>query len=526
MPLSLHRYERYVFFALILIHLIPVCSTHFFITLDGPVHLYNSNLINWMLSEPEGLAGNYFYFNPQPPPNILGHVILCVFNSFLPSYLAEKGLLIIYIIALPLSFRLLIARFGSLSFSYFIFPFIYSDFFYEGFFNFCLSLPLFFFLLSSFVKHMGRLNWKRVIALFILLTLLYFCHLLVFLLAFGCMGLLAVLTAGVRWLQANARQERKELFLCFFKQVLLLLLVSIPGLTLMTFYLQANWQQEGTQTLPVTELLRLVSLMKPVFTLSYTNLLFWMLLLLVGTALFKKWENRKQEIFSENDSWLMICVFMFVLLFILPDKLASGGFISTRLLLFIFLCSFIWLSAQAIPRYIVYIAICISTGVSFIILRYYCMEMMNKDKIATACFEASASIEENSVVLPLNYANELVLNNVLTYIGSEKKIVVWDNYEALTTHFPLKWKEAYLPDDRYGDYLKSNRPWVNINLMENSMGLHIDYVVRICYKEEMDDPSTLYVNKKLAEGYVLVQKNEWVEVYKKVHAPPHAISSF
>src|SRR6185295_1290073 len=96
LPTFLHRYEKYIFSTLVLIHLIPVCSMHFFPTLDGPAHLYNSNLINWMLSEKQALATTCFYFNPVLVPNLSGHALLCVFNFFLPAYLAEKLVLIIY----------------------------------------------------------------------------------------------------------------------------------------------------------------------------------------------------------------------------------------------------------------------------------------------------------------------------------------------------------------------------------------------------------------------------------------------
>lgn len=442
--------------------------------------------------------------------------MLSLFNFFLPSYLAEKCLLIIYLLTLPLCFRLLISRIGAVSFSYFIFPFIYSGFLFDGFFNFCLSIPLFFFLLAYFIKHQEIQSWKHAITLLILLTLLYFSHLLVFLLALGCIGVFIVWNSGSRWIKTKAAKSKEASFKFLCKQLIVLHFMSLPGIILTIGYLQTNWEQGKTSALQMHELWRQFYLFKPVFTLSYTPLLFRMFMVLMVIAMFKKWKNRKQQsFFSEKDGWLIFSLLLVVLIFIIPNELASGGFVSLRLMLFIFLIAFIWLSTQEMPTYVLLGAILLSTGVSCIILRYYRMEMMKNDKIASACFEAACGIKEHTVILPLNYADEMVLNNVLTYIGSERKIIVWDNYEALTTHFPLKWKEEYLPDDRYGNYLSNNRPWVNIDLMEENMGIRIDYVVRVCYKHDMEDPSTLYVNRKLAEDYVLIKKNEWVEVYEK-----------
>ena len=103
---------------------------------------------------------------------------------------------------------------------------------------------------------------------------------------------------------------------------------------------------------------------------------------------------------------------------------------------------------------------------------------------------------------------------MLTYIGAEKKMLVLDNYEALTSHFPLKWRTEYLPDPKVGNYLDSNRPSVDIQQLEKQIKRKVDVVVRGSYADSIKDEATLVVNKQLEEGYELVLKKEYVSVYR------------
>lgn len=513
----LYRYEKFIFFILIPIHLIPVCSTHFYPTLDGPAHLYNSNLINQMFFQTKGLAITYFQFNPELVPNLTGHVLLCVFNYFLPAYLAEKLVLISYIILLPCCFRLLVRQVKPESpfAAYLIFPFIYSYFLYEGFFNFCLSLPLYFYTLFYWFKVREKVQFKNGAVLFVLLTLLYFSHLLTFLLALG--SVVFFIGWSVVFKKINKDKPKGQENNIFFKQITWFTVAALPAFILALRYLRNHLHRENSIFLPKGKLIALLTQVQPLLTLSYVTWIPWIVLVLIVSVLLKKWRDRKERNFlNDADGWLLLLLIVLLLLFIVPDQTATGAFVSSRIALFVYLIMLVWLATQAIPKPVMYVSVLLFLFISMVMLRFYRREAMELDTIAQQYEQAAAFIPENSVVLPLNYSGHLISYNMLTYIGAEKKMLLLDNYEALTTHFPLKWRTEYLPDPKVGNYLDSNRPGVDIQQLEKQLKRKVDVVLRGSYADSIKDEATLFVNKQLKAGYKLVLKKEFVRVYVRV----------
>lgn len=97
---------------------------------------------------------------------------------------------------------------------------------------------------------------------------------------------------------------------------------------------------------------------------------------------------------------------------------------------------------------------------------------------------------------------------------TEKELVVLDNYEASTTHFPVKWKTGKHPADLLGNFTTSNRPLLPIEPYEKATGEKIDAVVRWKYHEGLSDSWTLMTNKLLEEEFekVHVSENNDVEM--------------
>ncbi len=99
------QWESYFFWVVVLFTLLPVLTTKYFITLDGPSHLYNANLIKELLLGKNQLIKDLFQFNPIPVPNWSGHFIMAFFCWLFPAFIAEKLLLVIYLVFTPLFFR-------------------------------------------------------------------------------------------------------------------------------------------------------------------------------------------------------------------------------------------------------------------------------------------------------------------------------------------------------------------------------------------------------------------------------------
>src|SRR5450432_953642 len=122
-----HRAE-FLFALLIALHLVPVWTTKYFPTQDGPSHLHNADLILRYDDPAMTVFRQYCVLDLRPLPNFMGHAALSSLLAIVSPLLAEKILLSGYILLLPLSIfyamRSLKKSAGWLA--VLAFPFIYS----------------------------------------------------------------------------------------------------------------------------------------------------------------------------------------------------------------------------------------------------------------------------------------------------------------------------------------------------------------------------------------------------------------
>ena len=227
---SLWKYEKYFFFLFVSISLIPILSSKFFPTIDGPSHLHNANLLKHIWFNGNTTLLQFFDINKELNSNLVNHVWFALCDLFLPPYLVEKSILIFYVITLPYSFRFLIkncvdAENSTKISSYLIFPFIYSFPFCLGFFNFCIGLPILFWIVGLWLKNKDNAKTTTTILLTVLTTALYFTHVFNFLLLTLVLFFLIV---------KHIIERRKEQF--SWKQFLRPAIVFLPGALLFLFF--------------------------------------------------------------------------------------------------------------------------------------------------------------------------------------------------------------------------------------------------------------------------------------------------
>src|ERR1035437_9794754 len=237
--------ESFIFIVITILNLFPVLFTKFVPTLDGACHLYNSKLMNYLLFDAPSRINDFFIFNHEPVPNYFGQIVLSFFNLFLPAWLSEKSLIIIYLVAFPLSFRRLVKTItpNNLFLSYLIFPFTYNIiFFYFGFYNNCFAIIFMLIALNFWIRNeedlsffSNHLNTNKTLLkkrlLFLLLFLLtYFSHIFIF-------GIL-LLIIGVQIIIKALKNIRG--FKLLVKKVISLILFSIIPLILIFFYFNSR----------------------------------------------------------------------------------------------------------------------------------------------------------------------------------------------------------------------------------------------------------------------------------------------
>jgi hypothetical protein len=532
--------ETYLFFLIIALNLVPVLSVKFFPTLDGPAHLYNSNLITNLLFGNQAHLSDFFIFNNEPVPNWTGHFILSFFNLFLPAYLAEKILLIVYLISLPLAFRNLIKTISPDNYylSYLIFPFTYSYLFFLGFYNFSLAIVFLLMALNYWLKHEDKIfSLKKTVMLFILLTLIYFSHIFVFEIGIFLIGLNILVKAIVACFR-NINLY-KETFRIFFKKTGILFLSSfIPLIQSFHYFFSRSFTEDTFVDTP--QLIAWLKNIRPYVTSDlvekqgeevYTKILFYFIALLFILVVYyrlknilvykiyfiKNFGNSFGNFIKYSDFWLLSACIILFLYFMLPDSYGSGSYISVRLELLFFIFLIIWISLQYLPWKLTLLSVFIILFCNFRLNSYYTTTAKKLNAAAVACNNASEYILPNSIVLPLNYSDNWYHSHFSNYLGIDKPIVILENYECGKDYFPLNWNKKTTP----ATILENTKPgqsfcinWKNI-IQDSS--IKIDYIFVMGNMDLALDSCTTELKLMISKNYYQTYTTEYCKLYRKIN---------
>ena len=190
----LRRHERLLFALMIVVQLIPIWSVTYLPTTDGAAHIASAEVMRKIGDPSLSVLRKYYYVSGEPSPNLIGHLALAGLMSFLGPLAAEKVLVSLYVALFPLAVRYAVRsiRRSASPLAFLAFPMVYSYLFAQGFYNFCLSIAVFFFVVGYWIRHRDELNAWRGAVLAGLGLLLYACHLFSLMMACGVLGVLCI----------------------------------------------------------------------------------------------------------------------------------------------------------------------------------------------------------------------------------------------------------------------------------------------------------------------------------------------
>ncbi len=511
---SIPKPETCLFLFLCLVQLVPVWFSAVFISGDAPAHLYNSRIISSLLLDSDSPFQQFFGVDIFPIPNLLGHFLLICFNTVCNPIVSEKLVFSIAILLFPLSFRLLISKQNTVI-SYLALPFGFSFLTSIGFQSFCLAFGLLFLAMYVWNLLLDRLSIARIIAFIITCTLLYFGHLLPFLI----FNLYLFVYLAVYALQKKALP----------KTSLLVLFLMISAGSLLGLYITRNDVQTTIikKYLDVSLLAEHIVVANPLITLGVTNealfgkVLAGFCVLILAFALFQNFRKRGDKPNTKSTFFIATAitfVALFLAYFIAPDWSGSAGFISMRLCLMVWVFFLLMLSFWLSPNKI--ISGLVMAFVAVVVL--YRTDTIYKDYKflggdAALFVQASKIIPDGKVVLPLNYSCHWLDFNFGSYLGITNKVILLDNYEAEKEHFPTKWKSGMFPGNRIGNVSSSNRPRLDYSKYETETGVKIDYISRHCWSKDYTDSATVHTNRLIDSCFtpVLILENGRLEVFKR-----------
>jgi hypothetical protein len=509
--------EPFIFALFVLITSIPVISHPFFPTVDGPAHLHNGNLLKHYLFYNNSFLLDYFEFNKGLNSNFLDHFWFAVTGLFLPANLAEKSILIFYIISLPYAFRYLLRSINtnvcsaSIA-SYLIFPFVYSFTFRIGFFNFCIGIPVVFWTLGYWIRNRESVTGTKMFKLMLLATTVYLSHVFNFML----LGIFLFTDEIQRIIKAGSI---KNIHLKLKNAIL----VFVPGAILFIWFLVTNnnFEHAPPSFLPKERLLNMLLDINPVITLSvekeilFTRILGIALVSLLTIMTISFLKKRDPELFQPK--WMFSAFIVLVLFFVFPDWVVSGGFISIRWALFFFLTLIIMIGSFGLnPKQLALPVLLVMIN-HIVYINYHNEETKVLSDDAVALVSAEKHMEDNSVLLPLNYSANWIQINHACYLASERSIINLDNYEPTKPHFPLIWKSGEQVYDLMKLYGNRNPPCINIVNYENTTKHRIDYLSRFGFNGNTTDSCTQLVELEISRKFDLVYESsdKKVMLYKR-----------
>jgi hypothetical protein len=509
--------EKIIFYLILTINIAYLWYTRFYPTMDGPAHLYNANLIRHILLGNEFIK-EFYQVNSFPVPNWTSHFLLSFFRLFTPGWISEKLFLMTYVAGMALSFRYLVKAIqpDNMSLSVFIFPFIYSFLFHIGFYNYTISFIFLFLTLGYWIRHYHENQLSLYLVTGALLILSYFSNILTYAFTGLTIGSIIFLFEAVTHPIVS-----KQYFLACFKRILRLTLCSLPSLIMVGWFFLTVSFPGTVQRYASSELLKWTNDVRSLIVFSYakeeiiTEQFFHLLLFLLLISFLV---NR--DLFSLKEKFahpkMMVAYFPLVLaiifLFALPDG-SSAGMMSDRLSLMMYLFFVILIVSQPLPRRIKIIFSVLFISLHVILITKHSPTLLELNANAKTINETASHMEDNSIVLPVNLSDNWLQGHFSNYLGTDKPLVILENYEVNVGWFPLQWN-ANAPNILHGNLeLVSSIEWP---ISHNKEPKQIDYIFLYgnCSKIEGEDWKKL--KEIISANYNLFyeSKNKYIRLYK------------
>ncbi len=472
--------------------LLQIWLPDYYLTGDGPCHLYNAQILHDILSgNNRDFYSRFFDIVGRPNPNWMSHLLLAGLLYVVKGVVAEKILLTGYVILFVSGFSRLLKRLDADN-SYWqlvVFAFVFHYVLAKGFYNFSISVALLFWMIDWWLRVLDKISYGSVIAFFIVVCLTFFAHPVAFVFgAFCC----AALTVSALW-------NKQHTMMPLLKYSGLLIGCILPC-SLFMIWFAADEAHEGTVVLHVAkykvlEFADFNCLVNLTVTEVWPVRLLW-LVLVVGFIYALIIRMKSNAGLHKYDGFLAAMLFAGFLYFFFPDKLFGGS-------LFVVRAQYLWglfmvcaigymLPAGWVKNGIGLLFLVCFIGLS--VVRMACLKEANaglKDLLS-----ARQYIKPNSVVLPLDFApggldmkgniiadRNWIFSHAAQYMALNQPLIMMDNYEANTGYFPLIWKggvNPYLHLCQHGS-IEHNPPFGNITDYKSKTGVTIDCIVMWCH---------------------------------------------
>jgi hypothetical protein len=477
MPPKIRNIPAVLAFVLLAFQVSILWSTRYFVTQDGPSHLYTAVVARDLLSGDSPYASVYMY-HPKMVSNwgttVLFNASLLLFG---PIH-AERAVA---------TLCLLVAFFGIGYFIRSLDPpgnpwspiinfLINTWFLWIGFYNFYLGMALYPFIAGYYIRHARSMTWRRVAILSVSLVLLFFTHVV----PVG-LSVLTICLAGL-WVRLP------------FRDLLRIGVIVLPATLLCASFL-TTWNPAETYD-PALEWAWSMFPMH-VFASSRgrtgEQLLLYPALLFFLTAGILA--MRRREWVSARGAVVVAAAVSFVLYLFLPNYGFGADEIKIRLAWAFFLlgCPVAY-SVSRMRRLRTPLSIYVACFLAFNLFHAMRHNVRRVRHAVHAYASALDSIPEGANVVRIRYPNEKTrerfgfetialdpLMHLDSWMASQRRFIVLTDYQALTRTFPVTYQPKISVDTQYQlwdlENDASNSATPTLRALLQSFPVPIDYVI-------------------------------------------------
>jgi hypothetical protein len=545
------KVESIVFFLFTLLNLLPVILVKYVVSLDGPQHLYVSNVVDQLWKHQE-LYQQFFVFNDFIIGNCTGNYILAVINLFLPDWMAEKVLIILYLFGMAYSFRFLVKSItGKISLLiYLVFPFSYTSLFMFGYYNFSIAIAVAMFAFGYWIRIHDKITPVRILVFTLLQLLMYYSHVFVFSLFLMALAVFFIYSAIFKFID---RKKEEPVFMKLILKGIILVISALPALVIGYIYMKAASTEVLIQYLKSKELWSALYNMKiligfvPTEEIPITHYFSLFFCLLIITQLVMRFlrlralktsgESNKHFL-ERNDFWFLLTAFFLVLYFVFPDRLSAGN-IATRITIFMIMSFLVWLSVQEFPIFLNILFLGVIVLLSFQIQKIHYGYRAAASTTISELKEVETFLPENAVYLSWNRSDNWLFYHFQSYIGSDKRVIDLKS-GGCSDQFAVNWNTKSRPFTFLGCKDAGAITQNNYNKRKSQATVKGDYIVVLgnypfseadsnnIVFECMEDgfKAVFTTSKKFATVYKFARDPEYVQIESEFRSNPRIVETF
>ena len=469
--------QHIVIIVLLVIHVLPVWLFKYTCTQDGPAHVHNAHILKVYHNPENYVLREVHERNPTLFPNWTSHVVMAGLMYIFPPLVCEKIFFSLCIAFLPLSLLYLLngIQKSKTLFCLVGFIFAYNYLLHMGFYNFALSVSLFFFALGCWWRCEDKLSPRAFVTVYVWLTVVYLTHFQSYALLTVSLTFLGVFLYVYEVLESPRVRLATQL-----KSILLFLGSMLPAyIILLTYYLVKR--EGGGFHRSFEGLMKYFLSVGSIVSFRDDHVLIGNLLLTVLAIAFlltvidrirrvyalrasSKSENQDYggvaAIVSRTDAFLLIALILTFLYFKSPWSLRSGGmWISDRIHIYILLALLPFFSFN-LHRFIDYAFSGVLIILAFWHLGYHVQTYYSMDRDAKEALSSAEIIEPHTVLASRpgswggtpdsakwDFKYILPFEHIEGYLALENDVAYLQNYEPNTDHFPLRYKNKKVTPD-------------------------------------------------------------------------------